>query len=329
MRANAALTAVFGFFLLLSVVTIAAADDNHKVRVGVLKFGTVNWTLDVARDQGFAEQQGVVLDVVPLATKSATNVAIQGGAVDVIVNDWIWVSRQRAEGRRYTFVPYSSSVGALMVRPDAGVETLADLKGKRLGVAGGPFDKSWLLLRAYARKTLGEDLALVVEPNFAAPPLLNQLMTQDGLPAVLNYWHYCARLEATGMRRLISVAEILPALGVTGEIPVIGWVFDEDWAGRNRPTVEGFLRAVRRAALLLAESDTLWERLRPQTKAEDDATFIALRDGYRAGIPQRFGDAEKAAAGRVLEIMARQSGAQLMGDNAVLSPGTFWDGYRF
>ena len=39
------------------------------------------------------------------------------------------------------------AVGGVMVRPDSGVYTLADLRGKRLGVAGGPLDKSWLLLR--------------------------------------------------------------------------------------------------------------------------------------------------------------------------------------
>ena len=81
----------------------------------------------------------------------------------LIVTDWIWVSRQRAQGRLYAFVPYSLTVGSLMVRPDAGIRTLGDLRGKRVGVAGGPIDKSWLLLRAYARRTLGEDLTKLAE----------------------------------------------------------------------------------------------------------------------------------------------------------------------
>ncbi len=52
------------------------------------------------------------------------------------------------------FLPYSSTEGALMVPGDSPVRSVADLAGKRLGVAGGPLDKNWLLLRARpARRT--------------------------------------------------------------------------------------------------------------------------------------------------------------------------------
>ena len=109
------------------------------------------------------------------------------------------MSRQRAEGRPYTFVPYSLTVGGLIVRPDSGIRELADLRGKRLGVAGGPVDKSWLFFRAYGRRVLGEDLGKLVEPSFGGPPLLNELVLRGELPAVLNYWQYGARLKAAGM----------------------------------------------------------------------------------------------------------------------------------
>ena len=41
-----------------------------------------------------------------LASNDATRIAINAGAVDVIVSDWLYVSRQRAEGVPLTFVPY-------------------------------------------------------------------------------------------------------------------------------------------------------------------------------------------------------------------------------
>ena len=316
-------------FLIVELSAVSWADEAADIRVGVLKFGTVNWELDVIRDQSLDQQQGVKLEVVPLATKNASTVALQGGAVDVIVSDWLWVSRQRAQGRAYTFVPYSKAVGAVMVRPDAGIVDLAALRGKRLGVAGGPVDKSWLLLRAYSKKTLGADLSEWVEPNFAAPPLLNQLALRGELPAVLNFWHYTARLKAAGLQQLVAISEVLSALGVEEEVPLIGWVFDEGWAEQHPEAVRGFLRASQEAKGLLAASDALWETLRPAMKAEDQATFIALRDGYRAGIPRRFGEQEIAAASKVYEILAREGGERLVGKQSSLSPGTFWIGYSF
>ena len=115
----------------------APAAERVVVRVGILQFGTVSWELEVMQRHGLAEREGIALRIVPLALKDAANVAIQGGEVDVIANDWIWVSRMRSEGSDYAFAPYSQAVGGISVRPDAGVAQFADLRDKRLGVAGG------------------------------------------------------------------------------------------------------------------------------------------------------------------------------------------------
>ncbi len=317
--------ALLGFAAMLTVSGALPAAD--KVRVGVLKFGTVNWELNTIQEHGLAEKEGIDLEVVPLASKNATSVAIQGDAVDIVVTDWVWVSRQRASGQDYTFFPYSLTVGGLIVNPQAGLKTLADVKGKRVGVAGGSLDKSWLLLRAYGRKELGYDLADEVEPNFGAPPLLNKLMMRGELDAVLNFWHFGARLKGAGMEELIGVDTILPALGVDNAVPLLGWVFKEDWAKDNEAAVAGFLRASYAAKKLLSESDDEWERLRPKTKAEDDDTLHALRDAYRAGVPKAFGDSEKDAAAKAFAILAKEGGAELVGDSSSLAPGTFWSGF--
>src|SRR5690348_16415288 len=155
--------------LLLAMVAVfaavsARADALPTVRVGVLKFGTVNWELDVMRRHGLDRAHGFALQTVELAGKDGTAVALQGGAVDVILTDWLWVARRRALGGDFTFVPHSHATGGLMVRRDAGILSIADLKGRKIGIAGGPVDKSWLVLRAYAKKVAGLDLTRAAEP---------------------------------------------------------------------------------------------------------------------------------------------------------------------
>src|SRR5512145_295681 len=113
--------------VLLLALAVPAAATSGRARVGVLKFGTVSWELDVMQTHGLAARHGAAVEIVTLASTNATTVALQGGAVDVIVTDWTWVSRQRAEGRPYAFVPYSLAVGGLIVRPDSGIRELADL----------------------------------------------------------------------------------------------------------------------------------------------------------------------------------------------------------
>ena len=303
-----------------------AAAERAVVRVGILQFGTVSWELEVMQRHGLAERAGIELRIVPLALKDATNVAIQGGEVDVIANDWIWVSRMRSEGSDYAFAPYSQAVGGISVRPDAGVAQFADLRGKRLGVAGGALDKSWLLLRAYARRTVGEDAATFLRPQFAAPPLLNELVMRGELPAAMNFWHYTARLSAAGMKELITMPQILAGLGIEDELPLVGWVFRERWAKDNAAAIAGFLRASDAAKALMLESDAVWDELRPLMRAENEETFVALRDGFRAGIPRTTADEAERVATRVFDILAAEGGEALVGKARALAPGTFWRG---
>jgi len=310
--------------LVAVALTCGSAAAEQTVRVGALQYGTVNWELDVIKHHALDQAAGIHIDVRPLGSANAAAVALQSGAVDAIVSDWIWVSRQRGNGRPWTFYPWSMTVGSVMVRPDSGIRNLADLTGRKLGVAGGPVDKSWLILRAYYRQRYGSELAEHVQPVFGAPPLLNKLTLRGELPAVINFWHYSARLRAAGMHPLIEVEDMLPALGVDPAPPLLGWVFSDRWAEKHPKAIRGLLRASYAAKHLLARSDAEWKRLEPLTGAEDDATLTALRDGFRAGIPESFGKAEIDAARKLFEVLAREGGETLTGGQRELAPGTFW-----
>lgn len=314
--------------LVLANVACAGEPKPMVVRVGVLEFGTVNWELDVIQAHGLAKKRGIELKLVPLASADAPTVALQGGAVDIIVADWIWVARQRAESNAYTFAPYSNAVGSLMVERNSGIRALSDLKDKKLGIAGGPTDKTWLLLRAYAQRKLAVDLTRFVKPTFAAPPLLAELAMRSQVDAALNYWHYAARLEANGMVTLIDMPEILKGLGISKPIPMIGWVFHEDWAARNAEAVKGFLAASYEAKAILADSDAEWNRLKPKMRAENDTVFAALRTGFRKGIVTCSDQDTMTAVGTTFRILAEVGGPQLVGKSSELTAGTFWPGFR-
>jgi NitT/TauT family transport system substrate-binding protein len=313
---------------LLALSQAAHASGPTVIRVGVMEFGTVNWELDVIQANGLAKKRGIELKIVPLASAEAPTVALQGGAVDIIVTDWIWVTRQRAESKTYTFAPYSNAVGSLVADRSSGIRTVADLKDRKLGIAGGPTDKTWLLLRAYARQQLNVDLPKYTKPVFAAPPLLTELALRNQVDAALNYWHYAARLEANGMTTVIDMPDILKGLGIHKPIPMIGWVFQEDWAARNAEAVKGFLAASYEAKALLAASDAEWNRIKPKMRAENDAVFIALRNGFIKGIPTCSDQDTMSAVGKTYRILAEMGGTQLVGKSAELAPGTFWSGFR-
>ncbi|EPC02070.1 hypothetical protein L861_20670 [Litchfieldella anticariensis FP35 = DSM 16096] len=317
-----------GFILLLFCWLGSTTLQAQTLRVGVLQFGTVSWELEVVQSHHLLEEYDVELEVVPLASENALAVALQGGRVDLVVSDWLWAARQRDAGRHYQFAPYSLSVGAVMVAPNAGINSVEQLAGRQLGIAGGPVDKTWILLRAYARRVHGLDLDASVEPTYAAPPMINALMRDGRLTAAVNFWHYNARLTTLGMQPLVTVEGMLEELGIAPVPPLLGWVFDESWAHENREALRHFLEATYQAKAILATDDAAWEPLRDLVKPENDAMFEALKAGYRAGIPKRYGEAEIAAARELFAVLAEEGGGALTGDVKQLAPAVFWDGFR-
>jgi NitT/TauT family transport system substrate-binding protein len=313
---------IFTILLLYSTCIFPA----NRVRIAVLQFGTANWELDVIKRHGLDLEQGFELDIVKMAGKQATMVALQAGAVEIAITDWIWVSRQRNEGKPFTFVPYSTALGAVVVPEGSKIKSLTDLQGKRLGIAGGPLDKSWLLLQALALQNHALNLRDILTPVYAAPPLLNQQLKQGRIDAVLNFWPYVARLEALGMHQLMGIQQITRDLGINSDVPFVGYVFDEHWAADNRKTIMGFVHATSKAKQIMRDSDQEWELLRPLMKVPDEATFRALRDGFRAGIPSQWREKEHKDAKRLFEILFRLGDRQLVGKTTQLNAGTFWPG---
>ena len=303
-----------------------SADAPAKVRVGVLKFGTVSWVLDTIQRNGLDKAEGIELDVMPLASTDATAVGLQGGSADIIATDWLWVSRERTGGADFTFAPFTTALGAIMVPANSPIKTLADLKGKKLGVAGGPIDKSWLLIVAYALRTANLDLRTETRQVFGAPPLLAEKAKQGEIDAVLNFWPYAARLEAAGFKQLIGIEDVVSELGAKGEVAMVGYVFSEAWAKENLKAVDGFLRAAAKADELLATSNEAWDAVRPLMRAEDDATFEALRRRYREGIPERSTAENESDAKVLYQFLRELGGEKLVGPGAELAPGTFWKG---
>ncbi len=306
----------------------AAARPVPTLRIGVLKFGTVSWVMDVIAHHGLAKANGIRIEPLVLASTPATLVALQAGRVDCVVNDWLWVSRQRASGADWTFFPFSTDLGALVAARGAPIRHLADLRNRRLGVAGSPLDKSWVILQALARER-HIDLAREARVSFGAPPLLDQELLQGRLDAVLTFWNFAARLTSRGLPQVLSMSDALRRLGFRTPLPLVGYVVSDRWARAHPRALAGFVRATRQAESILATSDAEWAWLGPRIRARDPAELEALRAAFRAGIPRHWGRRERREAEALYALFARVGGRTLVGSSPTLQPGTFLDAVRY
>src|SRR6188472_372115 len=157
--------------IVLTIAQYGSCWRAETVRVAVQKNGTFAWELAVIRAHGLDQKADLAVGILELASPEAGKIALRAGSADIIVSDWLWVSRERGLGARLTFYPYSSALGAVMVPAASPIRTLADLRGRKLAVAGGPIDKNWLLLQAWSRQD-GINLKSESTIVYGAPPLL-------------------------------------------------------------------------------------------------------------------------------------------------------------
>jgi NitT/TauT family transport system substrate-binding protein len=309
--------------IVLTIAQLGVCWGTETVRVAVQKSGTFAWELAVIRAHGLDRKADLSVQVLELASPEAGKIALRAGSADIIVSDWLWVSRERGLGAKLTFYPYSSALGAVMVPASSPIRTLADLRGRKLAVAGGPIDKSWLLLQAWSKQG-GIDLKSESTIVYGAPPLLTAKMLGGEMDANLNYWNFCAVLEAKGFRRLTGIEEVALKLGASGRTAIIGYVFDESWASANQDVAARFIAMTRAAKEILATSEAEWEKIAALTGAADAATLHAYRDRYREGIPRRLIADEEADARVLYRVLATIGGRELVGPATELDSGTFY-----
>ncbi|HEY2131567.1 MAG TPA: ABC transporter substrate-binding protein, partial [Acetobacteraceae bacterium] len=285
---------------------------------------SVQWVAEIIRRHALDAANGFDLSTVALANTDAGRVALMAGAADVVVSDWFFVAAQRAAGTRLCFAPFSSASGAVMVPAASPIQALPDLAGSRLGVAGGPLDKSWLITRAAAQSTAAIDLQAAAHLSYGAPPLLNAMLQRGDLDAVMTYWNFAARLDGAGFRQAVAVADCARTLGLSDHLSLIGFVFHEDWAKQNRPTIDGFLAAATAAQSRMANDPAEWQAIRPLMDAPDDALFDSMRRRFVAGIQQSPPSVRQNDAAKLFDIVRRTGGTRGVDDIETLPEGIFW-----
>ena len=171
---------LFAFALAASAM---AAHAQDVVRLGNLKFahyGAVSYMKEIAPKYNLKIDERMFakgLDIIP---------AVVAGEIDIAASAADAAIASRASGAPVFVVAGFAKGGArLVARPDAGIKSVADLKGKKVGVARGGAQEL-LLLAELAKANLtwsdqpGKDVQLV----YMAFADLNQALLQKQLDAI-------------------------------------------------------------------------------------------------------------------------------------------------
>lgn len=230
----------------------------------------------VAEELGFFEDFGVDVTLSPKGDTAETIQMLASGNIEAGAATWAsslfnaldrgaTVAIIATSARMPSTVPSPSPFMVSQTAWDAGIRTVADLRGKRIGIPGPGGFGMFSVARALEKGGLTiED----VEPVFLPPPATAAAFANGGLEAGWSIEPFAGQLEKQGLgRRLVEDHTFGTELGLIA--------FNQDFVTANEDAVVRFMAAYLKAARLLDnggwEDDKILEVVAKYTGTEPDA----------------------------------------------------------
>ena len=234
------------------------AGDGGTVRIMISPAGTMGIAPAVIKKYELDKKHGFNLEVISYSDQKSATAAIQGKSAEMVVFDWLATARLRASGTPVVGIaPFLTYVNSVIVPKDSKLNTLADLKGKRVGVAHKTgFD--WVIMQAAAEKLNKMDLGRDVEVREGAVPLLRGLIEKGDLDATQMWNSLAPEMLASGKyRTMVTIRELTQQMGLP-TVPFLMFSMREDYAKQNPGNAKAFVAAYRDAADILMKNEEVW-----------------------------------------------------------------------
>ncbi|MDB5777217.1 MAG: transporter substrate-binding protein [Herbaspirillum sp.] len=259
-------------FAAAAATATVVAQAQEVVRLGNLKFahyGAVSYIKEIAPQCGIKVEEHV------FAKGPDVMQAILAGELDVGATASEGAITARANGAPIYLVAGFAKGGArLVARPDAGIKSVADLKGKRVGVTRGGIQEV-LLAAELAKNGLsmsdkpGKDV-LIVYLAFAD---LNQALLGKNLDAIMQ----SEPQSSQAINKGFGVEVLKPYDTPIGE-PVRTMVMTEKFYTEKRPLAEKFMRCFVLATKTFIDNKALAEKYVRETIFKGQITSQDFND---------------------------------------------------
>lgn len=216
-----------------SLALPAWAQARTKVNVGYLHTPAVDGQIWLGQEMGSFAKQGLDLQLRQFTTGLELFQAMVGGSLDVLAAGAVLSNfPARGQGKVFLINNIEYATAQLWVREDAGVKTLADLKGKQISTTTGTTAHVFLdrALRS-AQLDPAKDVRLV-----------NQRMSEavtsfisGAVPAVALWSPFdtTVREKVPGAKKLIDASAFFPQAAIVG-----GWAARNDYYEKNKPVLQ-------------------------------------------------------------------------------------------
>ena len=284
-------------FLALSALFATAAQAQEVVRLGNLKFahyGAISYIKDIAPKCGIKVEENL------FAKGPDVMQAIFAGELDVGATASEAAISGRANGAPIFIVAGFAKGGArLVARPDAGIKSVKDLKGKRVGVTrGGIHEVLLAAVLAQNGLTMSDQVGKDVQVVYLAFADLNQALLGKNLDAIMQ----SEPQSSQAINKGFGVEVLKPYDTPIGQ-PVRTLVMTEKFYTERRPVAEKFMRCFVEATKAFIETPGLAEKYVRETIFKGQISSSDFQDAI-ANSPYSF-DVTAAHIQTTTDIMVK------------------------
>lgn len=228
--------------LALLLIGCSGQDEPTTVRMAVLPILDA-LPMYVAQEQGYFEEENVVVEFVPVTSAAERDQVIQAGQADGMINEVLSTLFYNSEQPEVTIVRYARVPTAdfpqfyVLASADSGITSVDDLKGQDIGISEGTIIEYSTDRLLQAEGLSAEEISTIAVPRI---PDRMALLSSGELPAA-NLPDPLATLAIQGGATVIVDDSKYPEYGHS----VIS--FRNEFVNENEEAVRGFLAALERA----------------------------------------------------------------------------------
>jgi NitT/TauT family transport system substrate-binding protein len=295
-------TAMLKYFLALTLLLAGCArsaqPDSSTARtftLGVIS-GAQEFVDFVMERHGLLDQVGLKADKFKSLSPANLHLLIAERKVDIGFGGFTTMATARSEGKDIIVIyGVFSPVNMVFVRKDSPIQKLADLKGRKLGVFGGPGSTTFAFLAVLARNWNGVDLFREAELVNAPAPALAELLGRGDVDAALLGTVESIKTFAQNRYRVLTDLSAEYKAHKGGRAPAHVTVATTEAFARAHPDiVRDYLKAYKGALEYIHAHPDVWDEYAASIKMDDPAERALLREKMEPNLVDRW-DAEQIA----------------------------------
>jgi NitT/TauT family transport system substrate-binding protein len=214
----------------------ALAQAKTKVKLGYLHTLAVDGQIWLGIDRGDFAKQGIEFELRRFTTGLELFQAMLGGSIDMLATGAVMSNfPARGQGKVFLINDVEFATAQLWVRPEAGIKTIADLKGKKISTTAGTTAHVFLDKALRANGVDPKDVEIV---NQGMANAVTSFIS-GAVPAVALWvpFNIAVREKVPGAKMLVDASAFYPEAAIVG-----GWVTTDEYEKKNRHVLQSIIR---------------------------------------------------------------------------------------